>query len=444
MANFNIVRERKFHDAWAFYLFLLFLAGMNTVFLMNTSNPTIEVQKFLKNYRIIECFVYNLAITVCLLLASFLLCFLIPKVLIIASLLSVPMTSIIFVKNFNFGDDPTQIIKASVSLSICNFIFLCFAAYFVFSKLNYVSLTLRACSKIFFENIFSILSVQITCIFLFAISLVPVLLINSENEILQVLKYSILLLLLWTKDLLFYFMEVFVSSIVFFHIKKDKKGVFINSLTNSIFALGSVAFASLITALIAFLSALARSVKNNRDDKKKSSLNVIVAAIAECLLKCLGKLVEYANSIAFPYLALYGTNYQESLTSSFHLLSNSAYAHTSSSVGLGFVITLFTFLFGSIVFLFNNLILLKFLAIEDDGTYCFILALVFTLFFRIMFSLVQSIAVSLMFSAAACPEELKGYDIRFLEALALDNNKDGASVSNVNEVGPMPIFKWSF
>jgi hypothetical protein len=87
---------------------------------------------------------------------------------------------------------------------------------------------------------------------------------------------------------------------------------FIRTMTTSF---GSICFGSLLVAILQALKALAESARNNGDAG-------IGACIAECILGCLAAMLEYFNTWAFVYVALYGKSYLESGKEVFNLFKN--------------------------------------------------------------------------------------------------------------------------
>lgn len=69
------------------------------------------------------------------------------------------------------------------------------------------------------------------------------------------------------------------------------------------FSLGSICFGSLIVAVLQLLEGMARSARRNRD-------GALIACLLECILRFIRRWVEYFNSWAFVYVALYGYDYQ--------------------------------------------------------------------------------------------------------------------------------------
>jgi len=71
---------------------------------------------------------------------------------------------------------------------------------------------------------------------------------------------------------------------------------------------GSICFGSLIIAVIQTLKALARQARREGSDEG-NLLVVILACCAECILQCIGDIIEYFNVYAFTEVAIYGKSY---------------------------------------------------------------------------------------------------------------------------------------
>jgi len=96
-------------------------------------------------------------------------------------------------------------------------------------------------------------------------------------------------------------------------------GAFKRAVTQS---LGSIAFGSLIVALIKTLRALFRIMlhKNSRNIAA-----VIMAYIALCFLACLDRLAQYFNHYAFCQVAIYGKTYIEAARSTWNLIKHAGF-----------------------------------------------------------------------------------------------------------------------
>ncbi|ORX85667.1 DUF580-domain-containing protein [Anaeromyces robustus] len=71
---------------------------------------------------------------------------------------------------------------------------------------------------------------------------------------------------------------------------------------------GSICFGSLIIAVIQTLEFLARQTKNEAAENENYIL-CIIACCVECILSCIGDMVEYFNVYAFTEVAIYGKSY---------------------------------------------------------------------------------------------------------------------------------------
>jgi len=87
---------------------------------------------------------------------------------------------------------------------------------------------------------------------------------------------------------------------------------FIRTMTTSF---GSICFGSLLVAIIRTLEMLARQAREDGDAG-------ILACIAECILSCLGDLMEYFNKWAFVYVGIYGYSYIEAGKNVIQLFKN--------------------------------------------------------------------------------------------------------------------------
>eukprot|EP00527_Entomoneis_sp_CCMP2396_P004820 CAMPEP_0198137520 /NCGR_PEP_ID=MMETSP1443-20131203/992_1 /TAXON_ID=186043 /ORGANISM="Entomoneis sp., Strain CCMP2396" /LENGTH=509 /DNA_ID=CAMNT_0043798973 /DNA_START=99 /DNA_END=1628 /DNA_ORIENTATION=+ len=90
-------------------------------------------------------------------------------------------------------------------------------------------------------------------------------------------------------------------------------GSFIRATTTSF---GSICFGSFIVAVIRALEALVHTARAQGDG------NECLLCVIECLLSCIGNLVEYFNKWAFIYVGLYGYGYLEAGKSVITLLRN--------------------------------------------------------------------------------------------------------------------------
>jgi len=93
------------------------------------------------------------------------------------------------------------------------------------------------------------------------------------------------------------------------NIKIDVRNPTLKSFKRAITtSFGSICFGSLIIAIIQTLRALARQARREGSEEG-NILVVIFACCAECILSCIGDLIEYFNVYAFTEVAIYGKSY---------------------------------------------------------------------------------------------------------------------------------------
>lgn len=420
-------KERSFHDAWAFYIYLGVAIVLNTFYFLNAGDIPKELGDYFSTYKIAQVVFSNLALAICLLMLSLLCCYFIPKVLIILSVLAVPIISIsLFFYNGLDKNEFAGII--GIAIFIINLIFLVLAGFVIFANLDYIAHAMSIGAGIYFSNFLSILLMQIISFFVLILIMTPVFLADSKNDAVNMSRYLAIFLFVWTITITKIFMEVFISSVVLYHLKAPEDGIFSNALNNSTYALGSVSYAALLIAIISSLETMiqeARADQYHRDVSRSRSAAMSLA-IAESLLSILGDVVKFANNIAFPYLAINGTGYSESVAQSFQLLVSSNLEKIAAYHGINFVVFLVTLLNSVALFFFNKLFIFEVLVggKSSDLAYLAITLSAFIAFFYIMFSLLRSAVMALIYAAAAFNKELKDYSPEFIDLLEEEKKKN--------------------
>ncbi|KAG7353782.1 plasma-membrane choline transporter family protein [Nitzschia inconspicua] len=148
---------------------------------------------------------------------------------------------------------------------------------------------------------------------------------TCENGVCQNPSYGFLFLLL----LSFYFTQQVLQSCVHVTVagtvgtwwvapeesgfcSKGVRNSFIRTITTSF---GSICFGSLLVAIVQALRALANEARSNGDA-------AIFACIAECILACLARILEYFNKWAYIYVGVYGYSYLQAGRSVFQLFAD--------------------------------------------------------------------------------------------------------------------------
>jgi len=96
-------------------------------------------------------------------------------------------------------------------------------------------------------------------------------------------------------------------------------------------SLGSIAFGSLIVAIISVMRQVVIAIK------KRTKHNLIMCLL-QCMLTCLQRAMEWFNMYAFVHVAIYGTNYVQSAKNSWSLLKTKGFEALINDDLTGFVI----------------------------------------------------------------------------------------------------------
>ncbi|KDN47140.1 DUF580-domain-containing protein [Tilletiaria anomala UBC 951] len=87
------------------------------------------------------------------------------------------------------------------------------------------------------------------------------------------------------------------------------------------FSLGSIAFGSLIVALLDLLRAVLNVIQQSQA-QEGDVIGTIVTCIAECCVSCIDWIVQYFNRYAYINIAMYGNSYIEAAKETWDLLRN--------------------------------------------------------------------------------------------------------------------------
>lgn len=151
--------------------------------------------------------------------------------------------------------------------------------------------------------------------------------INSiESSSLQLFIFFLCMLLIyWHNITLINVGHVTASGVMatwFFSTGEVESSVTTNSFRRAITtSFGSICFGSLIEAIIRALAALARYLQE-RARRDGNMAMCVIACVLRCILNMLGDIVEYINSYAFVYVAMYGYTYIHSAKQTFQLFKS--------------------------------------------------------------------------------------------------------------------------
>ncbi|KAI4293095.1 hypothetical protein PAPHI01_2369, partial [Pancytospora philotis] len=136
-------------------------------------------------------------------------------------------------------------------------------------------------------------------------------------------------------------------------------------------------------------------------------LGVLLYAIAMFLLEILGAIIEAMNNMVFPYVAVYGTSYTESINGSFSIVTASDCKGLATFSAFAYAVYPFVFIF-AIVSVIMNLLLIGY-----DTHNQIALTVIFSVLFIALFNAVVAMICSgvrgLIFSKIEFAEELESY-----------------------------------
>lgn len=179
-------------------------------------------------------------------------------------------------------------------------------------------------------------------------------------------------------------------------------GAFKRACTTS---LGSIAFGSLLVALIKTLIAIIRSAAHSKG--RRNLGQIIIAACALCLLRCIENALRYFNKWGFCFVALYGRSYCEGAKDAIRLFEGRGWTTIINDDLIDGVLTIGSF----IVAVLSGLIGAAFAKAQHAsdataGVYggtAFILGLLFAF---IMVTVISSCVAAVFVCFAANPEAL--------------------------------------
>lgn len=414
-------RKRKFHDAWAFYLYVTFYIGLNTIFLISfngtTAKSTSIFESFVLRSNFIKSFLLHLLFTSLFLLVCISACRYFSKAVLI--------TSMGLALVFNFLGIIASISKGFFNIvTLLCFIYLCYTIYRINKNMEYIARMLRISARIISDHLLFVIFFTIFAFILFSLQLIPALFADMNSSIFQNLSYLILLLYLWTASIIYYFKNVLIASIVSNDIEGNPNSLS-TAFYNSAMALGSISYASLVIALISTMKQIVKNMekKDRRNYRSNNNLgNLIVLLIAKLVFKILGDIVEFVNKITFPYLAIHGTSYHDSAVLSSEILVKSQFKPLLSIEGIGFINSLFVILYifsGALFYYFCE----DYLSLSKKDGIGFIIFFMISLFIEVI-QLLSTTILAVIYKAIDMPKAVIQYDADlydFMESTAKQN-----------------------
>lgn len=427
-------KSRKFHDMWAFIIYLITLAGSTTFLIINVKSKEIFYDS--KNYIELGKFVLkNLCLISLLAFITFNMFIFMPKVLIYLGLIA-PSAVLIALTVIAYKNQQKYFIQLLVTTIIVLLISILVYYLYIQHHIDYMAKMVSTSTKILFEYFGTILALMFT-IFLVATLQCTLLSLNEcSHENTQVAFWFNIFAMIWTTYASSYFFQVFVSALIASHLTnlhENKKEVGM-AFKISFFALGSICLGALLHALITTLRMFAESVRHSyeNDNRGRSLILLLLLIFLQFLISIFESIIETLNKLAFPYLAIHGTNYKDSLVESTNLILGSNCKYLASFFGIDLALNMLVILYGALliflnIFLFSSN-LHKILGTVAMGTF------VFNYIFLCIggiFSLISAGCLALIFVSICSPAIVENYDEKL--SVMIKDKRDYLDGTGVNE-----------
>lgn len=403
----EVKKNRSFHDAWAFILYLLLTAATTAWMAVEMKEPP-QYDK--------DALLPLLTLNVGLMLAFLLLAYLglryAAEEFIFTANVVAPATA--FVLSM-LTLDPIVILLAGIGFAVC----LLFYFWAIKPVLPLMAACIQTTAKILASNLVGCIllllvsvSLQVVQGFVFMRTLGNADANKSAVIVLFVLNSY------WTLFNIVYFTQVVVSGIVIGHVASGRAS-FGQAFYNALMALGSVSFAGLIMAAISTARLLVQRDRDRNNERGSSNfLNILLL----CILGVLGDLVDTMNELVFPYLALHGTRYTESMSKSYNMIGEKRGITLVSNVAIGKVISFCLLFFIELVVLGDALLLLSQgqpspVAIATAG----VVAVPLVVFVYSFLSMFSSGTLALIYSYVESPEMVKRVEPELAERMGAFN-----------------------
>lgn len=348
-STMNINNKRKFHDAWAFFLYLIITIGCTSYTLFSIKDKKIDIDFTSEDYKILSiCFM----IVGVFLFVNFICLRFLPEIYLKFTIALYPI--VIFFQLF--------ITKFSLQSIIFSGLALFFWAFFLYrywKTISIISSIIKSAVTILISRLFSVT----TGVFICFISLCVQAILFGMSYSMKIENKSLILTLLffnfsWSITNMIYFYKVYITSIIAFHLIESRDtnlGVFYNSLKNSLYALGTISFAGLLIAIVETLKFIINNERND-NERERNAFKEILLCIISILLTILQSFIEMTNELTLPYVAIHGTNYVSSMKSSFEMLQNGDIRPFSGTIVLNFMLS-FMFMITSICCVITSILI---------------------------------------------------------------------------------------
>ncbi|KAI5169928.1 hypothetical protein PAEPH01_1106 [Pancytospora epiphaga] len=320
--------HRKFNDTWAAILFTIFLLTVNTIVFLTKydiiARTLVIMETGPKHSRemqisdILIPAVFNILLLITEIAITLVSLVYFPRAFIYISLgitALLPLLSILIIGAIGAF---VSFISLIAVLLIYHFL--------IRPHMNYIVAMLHASAVILSQYIFKIMGVFILVNMVLLVQIVCVSFALFHNGVSTSLLLAFSLLIYWPAANAFYFLQVFVSGIIYGHINRcqqPENSVVKNSLVYSAYAFGSICFGSLLVGFVhpSHSYTPSEEKRDNRtweEQEGGSTTSTVWIKINRFVRDFIETVIFRVNDMVFPYIALYGTDYKESVSLSFH------------------------------------------------------------------------------------------------------------------------------
>ncbi|KAI5173362.1 hypothetical protein PAEPH01_1917 [Pancytospora epiphaga] len=431
--------HRKFNDAGAAILFAIFLLTVNTIvfltFLIGNDTkvePLIIMETGPKHSRemqfsdILIPAVSNILLLITDIAITLVSLVYFPRACIYISLGIAALLPLLYILSIGMVGVIIGLVSLIAVLLIYHFL--------IRPYMNYIVAMLHASAVILSQYIFKIMGIFTLVNIILLVQIVCVsfaLFHNGVNKFLRFLLFPSILLICWFGLNAFYFIQVFVSGIIYGHINRcqqPENSIVKNSLVYSAYAFGSICFGSPILGVFrpTFSLIFFGAERNNRRKRKQEKVSAIIAIkniMLGHLLVLIDFIVSRINNIVFPYIALYGTDYQESATLSFGKIRSDDFGGVSALLAIDYALGFF-FVAAMAPIIIANIIIQGYSKASGGLcayiTLCSLLAGV--LYYRVL-SMISNGVLSLVFTRIEFSKAIDSYNPELGKIIDVENKE---------------------
>ncbi|KAM0685942.1 hypothetical protein COBT_002841, partial [Conglomerata obtusa] len=308
MQNRNYKKSnRKFHDAWAFILFVVFTLVANFFYFREKSN---DKSIFIPDKKMV---IIGLTYFPSFMLLCTIGLLLFPAPLMHAACILNPIVSVCLAIWLQY-----------IPGIICAVIFaaLSYGLYFfsIRHHIKYSAVIASTSVYILLKNLVIVLPVILLVLGLINVQFFTSIMNMGKEYGDNYLFYIFLTLqMYWVFFASLYFLRVYASTAVALDIITvgTELSTATESIKNTLYALGSICFGSLLVAIVQTLRHLHDKSGRERD---RGIGGVILFVVVAVILSLLQSIIEFINDWVFVYIAVYGTPYVKSIKNAYDVL----------------------------------------------------------------------------------------------------------------------------